>query len=174
MRKLLIPLFAALLAVGAYIRIPLPPVPISLQTMFAAIMALCLGWKENILASLLWLFLGAIGLPIFTSGGGLAALFGPTAGYIWAIAVSSAIVSLIRGKKESRALDAILLFLFNLIVYAGGTAYLALSMDLSVKAALMAGVIPFLPGDILKMAVAFISTPRIRKEISRIDRKEED
>ena len=154
MRKLLIPLFAALLAVGAYIRIPVPPVPITLQTLFVAIMALTLNWKENLVTCVVWIFLGAIGLPIFTSGGGIAALTGPTAGYIWTIPVSAVIASLIRGKKDSRILDIILVILVNLIIYIGGTA--------------AAGVLPFLVGDVIKMAIAVIISPRLRKEVKRL------
>lgn len=168
MRKLLIPLFAALLAVGAYIRIPVPPVPITLQTLFVAIMALTLNWKENLVTCVVWIFLGAIGLPIFTSGGGIAALTGPTAGYIWTIPVSAVIASLIRGKKDSRILDIILVILVNLIIYIGGTAYLAMSRHLSAMDAIAAGVLPFLVGDVIKMAIAVIISPRLRKEVKRL------
>lgn len=172
MRKLIVPLFTALLAVGAYIRIPLPPVPITLQTMFAAIMTLTLTWKENLLSTLLWIFLGLIGLPIFTSGGGIAALTGPTAGYIWTIPIALTISSLIRGDKTSKALDIILLVFINLVIYAGGTFYLSYSREISFLAALSIGVLPFLIGDVIKMAVAFLVSPKIRTELAKINENE--
>ena len=81
--KILVPLFTALLAAGAYIQIPVPPVPITMQTLFVFLMGLLLGWKQGLASFMLYLFLGIIGLPIFTSGGGIAAATGPTAGYLW-------------------------------------------------------------------------------------------
>ena len=100
-RIVLIALFAALIAVGAFIRIPLPPVPITLQTLFTLVAALLLPLPVSISSVLVYLFLGIIGLPIFTSGGGLAAVTGPTGGYLIGLIPAVIIGGLmVRSEKE--------------------------------------------------------------------------
>ena len=76
-------LFSALMAAGAYIAIPIGPVPIVLQNMFVLMAALLLGVRWGMAAILLYLFMGACGLPVFAGGtGGIGRLFGPTGGYL--------------------------------------------------------------------------------------------
>ena len=79
----LVALFAALIAAGAFIKIPLVPVPVTLTTLFVLLAALCLSPLMALSSIVVYLFLGGIGLPIFTSGGGLAAMLGPTGGYLF-------------------------------------------------------------------------------------------
>ena len=87
---ILIAMFAALTAIGAFIRIPLPVVPITLQYFFCALGALLLGAKKGALAQILYVAVGLIGIPIFTKGGGPQYIFQPSFGYliriyIWSI-----------------------------------------------------------------------------------------
>ena len=82
MRTVVTALFTALVAAGAFIRIPMVPVPMTLQTFFALVAAACLPPTMATVSMLVYLFLGTVGLPIFTAGGGLAALLGPTGGYL--------------------------------------------------------------------------------------------
>ena len=78
-------LFAALIIVGAYIRFPLPPVPITLQTLFVITASLLGGTAIGVGSVAIYLLLGAVGLPVFTAGGGLGILLGPTGGFLFGL-----------------------------------------------------------------------------------------
>ena len=75
-------LFAALISAGAFIRIPMIPVPITLTTLFTMLGSACLPPSLALSSIIVYIFIGAAGLPVFTSGGGLASLLGPTGGYL--------------------------------------------------------------------------------------------
>ncbi|MBM7687278.1 MULTISPECIES: biotin transporter BioY [Clostridia] len=81
--------FAALTAVGAFIRIPIPVVPFTLQYLFTMLAGLLLGGKYGGLSVLLYIFIGLIGLPVFTEGGGIGYVFKPSFGYIIGFAAGS-------------------------------------------------------------------------------------
>lgn len=159
---LTVPLFVSLLIVSAYIRIPLPPVPITLQTMIFMIMALTLSPNDNLKVYLLWLFLGLIGIPAFTSGGGIAPLMGPTAGYIWIMGPGAMIVSAIRNRVNINGY--ILLFLYNFLVYLSGSLYLSYALSISLDKAIMISCVPFLAGDALKAIIALKVSKRLHEE----------
>ncbi len=78
----LIPLFTALITVGAYVRIPTPLVPITFQVFFVVLAGLLLGPRWGAYSALLYLLLGLFGVPVFTEGGGFGYIFRPTFGYI--------------------------------------------------------------------------------------------
>lgn len=167
MRKLLVPLFTALMIAGAYIRIPLPPVPITLQSLFIMIGALLLTPGEAAFSALLWIFLGAIGLPVFTSGGGFAALFGPTGGYIFGMAIAMVVGAFLFRNRRTFAWNILNTVIMNLIIYAIGTTYLAINRDMSFVAALGVGVTPFLIGDGIKMIISSLIAPPLKKELEK-------
>ena len=98
----LVALFAALIAAGAFIKIPLVPVPVTLTTLFVLLAALCLPPLMALSSIVVYLFLGGIGLPIFTSGGGLAAMLGPTGGYLFGMIPAALFGSLIMRLFESK------------------------------------------------------------------------
>ena len=75
-------LFTALIAVGAFIRIPVPVVPFTLQYLFTMLAGLLLGAKRGAGSVTVYMLLGLAGLPIFTEGGGISYLFKPSFGYI--------------------------------------------------------------------------------------------
>ncbi|MDY0288324.1 MAG: biotin transporter BioY [Sphaerochaeta sp.] len=84
-KTVLTALFASLIIVGAYIRFPLPPVPITLQTLFVITASLLGGTAIGIRSVAIYLLLGAVGLPVFTAGGGLGILLGPTGGFLFGL-----------------------------------------------------------------------------------------
>ena len=96
----LVALFAALIAAGAFIKIPLVPVPVTLTTLFVLLAALCLPPFMALSSIVVYLFLGGIGLPIFTSGGGLAAMLGPTGGYLFGMIPAALLGSLIMSSNR--------------------------------------------------------------------------
>lgn len=75
-------LFTALISIGAFIKIPIPVVPFTLQFLFTMLAGLLLGGRLGTLSVLVYILLGLVGLPVFTEGGGLAYLLKPTFGYI--------------------------------------------------------------------------------------------
>ena len=78
-----------LLAISSKIQIPLTPVPVTLQTLVLLVMSMLVGWRGALGATLLYLFQGAIGLPVFAHGAGLVYLLGPTGGYLFGFIVAS-------------------------------------------------------------------------------------
>ena len=100
--SVLVALFAALAAAGAFIKIPMVPVPMTLQTLFALLAATCLPPLMAISSIAIYLFLGAIGLPIFTGGGGIGAMIGPTGGFLVGMLPSVAAGALVMQTLSSR------------------------------------------------------------------------
>jgi biotin transport system substrate-specific component len=148
-------LFTALMAVGAYISIPVGPVPIVLQNMFVLLAGLLLGPAWGTASVLLYLFLGAVGLPVFSGGGGgLAHFAGPTGGYLLGYLPAVAVTGAISRAGKSLFAGATAATLGALTVYAAGVPWLALTMHMSLTRALTAGFVIFIPGDALKIAAA--------------------
>lgn len=151
-------LFTALIIIGGYISIPIPvgPVPIVLADFFVMVTGLFLGLKWGLTSVALYLFLGALGLPVFSTGNsGLAILFGPTGGYLFGYLLLVGTVGLISGKGRG-SLPAILagLIVGNILLYALGVPWLKTVVGLNWTGALVAGLTPFIPGTIIKIAVA--------------------
>ena len=166
-RIVLIALFAALIAVGAFIRIPLPPVPITLQTLFTLVAALLLPLPVSISSVLVYLFLGIIGLPIFTSGGGLAAVTGPTGGYL--IGLIPAVILgglMVRSEKEKPLWYYLLAsFVATVAIYIPGLFWLGFSRHLTLSQTLAGGLTPFIVGDVLKMIVSSLVAWKLRPQV---------
>lgn len=153
-------LFVALIAIGAFIAIPIGPVPIVLQNMFVLLAAIILGPIWGITCIAIYLLIGLVGLPVFAGGtSGIGKLFGPTGGYLLgylpAVFVTAGISKGL-GKKMSS--DIIAMMVGSLIVYAAGVPWLKVVTAMSFEKALAVGMYPFLIGDILKIiAAAFIA-----------------
>ena len=161
-------LFGAGTAVGAYITIPLPPVPVTLQTLFLYIAAALLGGRLGAMSQFVYVLLGIMGLPVFSGGkGGLGVLFGPTGGYIIGFILASFLIgTLIDLKKEPRVLwMGFSMIIGTLVIYTLGVIQLFLVAKLSMVKAVTVGVLPFLIGDFLKMVVAVTITFKMRGRI---------
>lgn len=153
--------------------IPISPVPISLASMAVYLAVTVLGMKLGTLSCLIYLLLGLVGLPVFSGGSaGAAKLFGPTGGYL----VGYLFLALIAGafvgrytenKWKSIAFAALGMVLGTMVLYALGTAWLAYSAGMDFQAALWAGVIPFIPGDLVKMVIAVLLGNAVRGRLLR-------
>ena len=151
--------FIAFTALGAFVRIPLPftPVPITLQTFFVLLAGALLGKRLGTLSQLGYVLLGGLGLPIFAGAtGGLILLFGPTGGYFLGFILAAYVVGRVLSIKEKANFGWVVLAMAvgSLIIYLLGAIHLALFAHLGVKKALLLGVFPFIPGDILKLLAA--------------------
>ena len=158
---ILIALFCSLTIVGAYIRFPLPPVPITLQTMFIIIAPLLAGTGIGVASTAIYLLLGAIGLPVFTAGGGLGVILGPTGGFIIALIPAAFIAGLagnIGNKTENKRTYTLACIFFGLlatlVIYLIGVPFLKYTRSLSWQTAIKVGMLPFLIGDAIKLIVA--------------------
>ncbi|MEJ5293029.1 MAG: biotin transporter BioY [Candidatus Methanosuratincola sp.] len=157
--------FAALTAVGALISIPLPLnlVPLSLQTLFLYLSVLILKDRAP-LSQAIYLMMGAVGLPVFARGmAGYAVLIGPTGGFLFGFLLASFASGWLMRRAGGRGYaDFAAVGLCMVVVFALGWVWLAGWMGWNFWAALWAGVIPFLPGDLLKAAVAVGVAKKIR------------
>lgn len=165
---ILVSLFAALTAVGAFIRIPIPPVPITLQTLFALLCGLVLPLPQSFFSILVYLFLGLVGLPIFTTGGGIAAMTGPTGGYLIGLLPAVLAEGLVMRlwRTGSRASFIVASLVGTVCIYIPGLLWLGFSRSLSLAATLASGLYPFIVGDVLKLIVAsqvaYATSSRVR------------
>ena len=120
-----IALFTALIAAGAFIRIPIPVVPFTLQFLFTTLAGLLLGGKRGALSVLCYVVLGLAGLPIFSEGGGVFYVLQPTFGYLIGFIIGTFVTGTIAGKKANPSFLRILLACFAglFAVYACGMIY---------------------------------------------------
>ncbi|MDR2742933.1 MAG: biotin transporter BioY [Treponema sp.] len=167
-------LFAALIAAGTFISIPLPfsPVPIVLQNFFALISGLILGPFLGGLAVGLYLLAGAIGAPVFAGAtGGFVHFLGPTGGFLFGYLLAAIIAGLIVGRPRTGAKSPLWRVILGaiagiLIVYAPGLIRLKYAIDGTWVQTLAAGFLPFVIGDAVKTAAAVIISPRLRTLVS--------
>ena len=156
--------FSIFLALISQVFFPLPftPVPITLQTLGVLLTGAALGSRRGPAAMFLYIAEGAIGLPVFFGGtGGIVHLLGPTGGYIWAFPVAAFVVGLLCERRlERRFLTSVLVMLpGTLVIYAIGITWLALTLHVSIAKAFVLGMLPFIPGDILKIIIAALLLP---------------
>lgn len=167
----LVALFAALVAVLAQVSIPLPftPVPITGQVLGVLLAGAILGKNKGTLAMVVYLLLGAIGLPVFARGGaGLAAFVSPSGGYLWGFILGVYVMGLLleMGQSEPgypRLIAAMLLCLG--IVYTLGTLQLMAILRVNLVKGLFLGVIPYIPLDLAKLVLAAIVSHQTRRAL---------
>lgn len=162
-------LFTALTATGAMLSLPLPltPVPVTLATLACMLAGAFLGPKYGSLSQIIYILLGAIGIPVFhnfTAGFGIIA--GPTGGYLLGYIASAFCTGLILKNtiQPAKIISACVLGTFS--CYLFGTCWFMLSTGSSLSAALVSCVIPFLPGDILKILAAILLIRRLKPIIT--------
>lgn len=157
-------LFAALIAVCAWISIPMT-VSFTLQTCAVCLTAGLLGWKRGTLTVIIYILLGMIGLPVFTGfKSGIAAVTGPTGGYIVGFIFTALIVGFAADKLGKKLWVNILFMAIGILVcYLFGTIWFMIAYKVTFASALTTCVIPFLIPDAVKIAVAAILVNRLKK-----------
>ncbi len=157
-------MFAAITCVLSIITIPLPftPVPVTLQLLGATTAGVVLGRKVGFMSQMIYVVLGAIGIPVFAGGtAGFSILFGPTGGYIFGFMACAYTIGLISEKflpnaktKMSKYIVLLGSMLLGVgIIYIFGAAQLMIVLKLSVSQAIAGGVTPFIVPDIIKIGV---------------------
>ncbi len=147
---------SALLAVAAHVAVPMLPVPITLQTLAIPLLVLALGRNLAVMATLLYLAEGALGLPVFAPLAGPPGLVGPTAGYLWMYPVAAFAMGALldRGLTTTYAGRWAAIFAGTVLVFAGGVWWLTVVYQFTLAQAFAAGVAPFIVGDFLKVSLA--------------------
>jgi biotin transport system substrate-specific component len=161
-------LFGAVTAAGAYLIIPFPLVPITLQTLFLNLAAALLGGRLGALSQVVYILLGIIGLPVFAGGkGGIGVLFGPTGGYLIGFVVAAFVIGKLIEIKERAGFVwmACSMVVGLIVIYLFGVTQLSFVAKLTLKKAITVGVLPFLIGDALKIIVATLITLKLRDKI---------
>lgn len=167
-------LFTALISVGAYLSIPVGPVPIVLQNFFVLLAGTMLGSSAGFSVVVTYLILGAIGLPVFHSGtGGIGIIMGPTGGYLLGYLPAVYITGLISEKKNGSSLHVLFGAIAGaLTVYAFGIPWLKFNLHMSWGKTLSVGFIPFIIGDAVKVAAVVPVTRWLKPVINEVLRHE--
>ena len=163
---ILVSMFAALTAVGAFIKVPIPYVPFTLQYLFCALAGVILGSKLGALSQIVYVAIGLLGVPVFTEGGGFNYIFKPTFGYLIGFIIAAYVIGKIRENvKELTFTKAIFMMLSGLFfIYLFGVVYLYISFNfylgksVSFYFAFFYGFVVCIAGDLfLTVFAAYIS-----------------
>ncbi|MBW3641626.1 MAG: biotin transporter BioY [Actinobacteria bacterium] len=151
--------FALLSALAAQITFYLPwtPVPVSGQTFAVLLAGATLGWQAGSASQLLYLVLGAVGLPFYADGaGGWDVVSGPTGGYLVGFVVAAALVGRLAERRQDRALltSVPAMLAGTAVIYVFGVAWLAHVLDIGAATAVEKGLAPFVIGDAVKLVAA--------------------
>ncbi|MBD5544199.1 MAG: biotin transporter BioY [Lachnospiraceae bacterium] len=167
----LIGVMAAVTCIMGPLSIPLPfsPVPISLTNLAVYVSIYILGMKKGSISYIIYMLIGLVGLPVFSSfTGGPGKLLGPTGGYLIGFLFMAVIGGLFIDKwPDNICLDLLGMVIGTLVMYVFGTVWLAYQAGLSFQNALIAGVIPFIPGDLAKIIIAALIAPKIVKRLKK-------
>lgn len=159
----------AVICILAPVALPIGPVPISLSTFVLYLALYILGTKRTCICCGIYLLIGMAGVPVFAGfSGGVGKLLGPTGGYLIGylpmILIAGILIDRAVGRK---AVEFLAMAAGILVCYLFGTCWLSYQAHMSFQAALFAGVIPFIAGDIIKMILVLIIGPATKIRLSR-------
>ena len=166
-----IAMFAALMAVCAWIAVPIATIPITLQTFGVFCAVGLLGGKRGTLAILVYILLGAIGVPVYSGGrGGFSELAGPTGGFIVGFLIAAWLIAWLKGDNPSPSRALVLTFIGIPIIDLLGAAWYAVYTQIPLTTALLTAALPFLPGDIIKAVGAVLVYLPLRKALRQFSK----
>jgi len=146
------------LTASSWLNVPMIPVPMTLQTLAVMLVGALYGWRLGVLTILVWLALGALGLPVLAGGtGGIARFLGPTGGYLLAFPFAGALTGWLaeRGwNGERMALAFAAMLIAHALCLLLGGAWLATTLGM--QKAVAVGVVPFVPGAVVKSALGAV------------------
>lgn len=163
-------LFTALIAVGAFIKIPVPVVPFTLQFLFTTLAGLLLGSKKGAISVVAYMILGLAGLPIFSEGGGFWYVIKPSFGYIIGFCIGTYVTGLIAERMKEKTVPRYMLanFVGLLIVYAVGMIYYYIICNYVIDTPIVFGplflycFVLAVPGDICLCILAAALVKRVK------------
>ena len=161
----LVVLGSVLLAISAKVQVPFWPVPMTMQTFVVLMLGTHAGLRVAAPTVALYLIEGAVGLPVFSTGAGLAFMAGPTGGYLAGFFLSALVVSFAfeRGFNRNIATTSLIILLGDVVILGLGFAWL--STLIGVEKAVAVGVLPFLPAEALKIALTIASVQLAKRRV---------
>ena len=171
----LIALFTALIAVGAFIRIPTPFIPITFQVFFVLLAALLLGPKLGAYSGILYMVLGLVGVPIFAEGGGMGYIFRPTFGYIIGFCVGAYVAGKIAERYKNpnfkqwmmaNLAGILVIYVFGVVSFYIISNFV-INIPIGVGPLFLYCFVMVLPGDIITAVLASIIAKRLRPVVKR-------
>tara|TARA_Y100000590_G_C15316712_1_gene862321 strand:- start:27 stop:608 length:582 start_codon:yes stop_codon:yes gene_type:complete len=168
---ILVVLGTVILTISAKIQIPFWPVPMTMQTYVVLVISMIYGFRLSIITLIVYLLEGALGIPVFAKGGGLLYLTGPTAGYLYGMLLASGVIGYYseRGFNKSIVNSIPLLLLGINIIFIFGIVYLG--SIIGFEKALIAGLLPFIPSEFFKIALALCTLGLLKKYYIKNDQK---
>ena len=167
----LVGLMAALLCIAGPLTIPVPfsLVPVSITNLALYIVLYVLGTRKGCISYFVYLLIGLVGLPVFSAfTGGIGKVLGPTGGYLLGFVFMLLISGWFIDRWYDRPIRCMAGMVLGMAVcYLFGTLWLSLQSGMTFEGALMAGVIPFLFGDVVKILIAAFGGPKIRKRLRK-------
>jgi biotin transport system substrate-specific component len=169
----LVALFAALTGIGGFIRIPIPYVPLTLQTLMVMFSGLILGGKLGALSQLVYILVGLMGIPRFAHGGGPGYVLQPTFGYLLGFVCGAYIIGKITENRVSltRSLLFLALLAGTLAIYVPGVTVLYYNLNViqqkavSLSTAIKIGCLAVLPGDLIKIGLVLYLGPLLHQRL---------
>ncbi len=161
--------FAALTAVGAQVEIPHQPIPFTLQTFFVLLSGAFLGARNGFYAQLLYITVGALGLPVFSGATfGLVRLFGFTGGYLMAFPLAAALIGYMVSLRKGYVWTLFSMFLGLTVIFTFGTLYLNLVSIHDLRQAIISGFLIFSWWDVLKLSAAAAIYSEMSKRFKKL------
>ena len=167
---------AAVIAAISPFAIPVGPISITLCTLALYFSPYVLGWKRAALATLVYILLGMVGVPVFSKfQAGLGVLIGPTGGYILGYIPLVILAGLtIKAAPNHRVLQFLGMVAATAVLYSFGTVWYMVLSDNDLATSMKWCVIPFIPFDLIKIVIAMVVGPILRKRLTRANIHPED
>jgi biotin transport system substrate-specific component len=171
----LIALFTALIAVGAFIRIPTPFIPITFQVFFVLLGALLLGPRLGAYSAILYMILGLVGVPIFAEGGGFGYIFRPSFGYIIGFCVGAYVAAKVLENYKNPSIKQLMVSNLAgiLVIYVFGVVYFyiisnyVINIPIGIGPLFLYCFVMVIPGDLITAVLASIIAKRLRPVIKK-------
>ncbi len=161
--------FAGLTAIGAQVEIPHQPIPFTLQTFFVLLSGAFLGARNGFLSQMLYLAVGAIGLPVFSGATfGLVKLFGFTGGYLMGFPLAAALIGYLLSVRKGYVWTLFSMFLGLTVIFTLGTLYLNFIAVHDLRQAILSGFLIFSWWDILKLTAATAIYSEMSKRFKKL------
>ena len=156
---LLVVIGSILLTISAKVQVPFYPVPMTMQTLLVLLIGMTYGAFLASVTIFLYIFQGALGLPVFANGGGFGYIIGPTGGYIVGFIISAPLLGFLanRGWGKTWQTTAIAMIIGVSVIFFCGVGWL--SIYIGFEAAILKGLLPFIYADCLKIVVACLAMP---------------
>ena len=160
-------LMAAVMCIAGPLAVPIGPVPITLTNLVIYIAVGVLGTAQGTISYCLYLLLGMVGLPVFSGyAGGLGKLAGPTGGYLIGFIAMALIGGIVMEVSHRKLIPTLIgWFIGTAVDYLFGTLWFMFVTKMNLSASLMMCVVPFIPGDFIKILLAFCLSKKIKIKI---------